>query len=67
MCQMNNQGNKNYSHLPPRTVDLFPWETTAVDLVIVPLKIKVNGIELECWRALTSINPVSNSNEVKAT
>ena len=57
-CQLNKQSNKNYSHLPPRTAILFPWETVAVDL-IVPWKIKVNQIDLE-FHVLTCIDPVSS-------
>ena len=62
ICQKNNLSNHNYGLLPPRTVDMQPWHTVAVDLV-GPWNLKVSNDNLES-HALTIIDVDTNLAEI---
>ena len=53
-CQIHKQPSRSYGHLPPKTISMVPWYTTAVDL-IGPWRIKIQGQEYE-FNALTIID-----------
>lgn len=57
-CQMNKALGQGYGELPPRNVELLPWNEVAVDL-IGPWRIEIGNHTVE-FNALTCIDPVTN-------
>jgi len=61
-CQGTKVLGQGYGHLPPRHVNITPWNEVAIDL-IGPWKIKNGGRIIEFF-ALTCIDPVTNLVEI---
>ena len=61
-CHLYKNQGRGYGHTPPRQAALVPWNEVCIDL-IGPWTIVVNGQILE-FKALTSIDPMSNLSEL---
>jgi transposase InsO family protein len=61
-CQQHKKQGQKYGKLPPREVNLLPWNQVDIDL-IGPWTIAINGVDFT-FNALTCIDPVTNLVEI---